>query len=61
MENLLVNSLFTPDLALLMGTSVSDRLLEVTGTISPHRDNKQVLDRLTVEKERGTVSIVDVD
>lgn len=32
---------------------VSDRLLEVTGTISATGDNKQVLDKLRVERERG--------
>jgi translation elongation factor EF-4 len=33
---------------------VSDRLLEVTGTISATGDNRQVLDKLKVERERGT-------
>ena len=33
---------------------VSDRLLEFTGTISATSDNKQVLDKLKVERERGT-------
>jgi translation elongation factor EF-4 len=33
---------------------VSDRLLEVTGTISATGDNKQVLDKLKVERDRGT-------
>jgi translation elongation factor EF-4 len=33
---------------------VSDRLLEVTGTISATGDNKQVLDKLKVERERGS-------
>jgi translation elongation factor EF-G len=32
---------------------VSDRLLEVTGTISATGDNRQVLDKLKVERERG--------
>jgi translation elongation factor EF-4 len=35
-------------------TLVSDRLLEVTGTISATGDNKQVLDKLKVERERGS-------
>lgn len=34
-------------------STLSDRLLEFTGTIKPSRDNKQVLDRLPVERERG--------
>ena len=33
---------------------MSDRLLEITGTISATKDNKQVLDKLKVERERGT-------
>ena len=37
----------------LIGYLVSDRLLEVTGTISASGDNKQVLDKLKVERERG--------
>ena len=35
---------------------VSDRLLEVTGTISATGENKQVLDKLKVERERGKIS-----
>lgn len=34
-------------------STLSDRLLEFTGTIKPSRDNQQVLDRLPVERERG--------
>uniref|UniRef100_L7M1G8 Translation factor GUF1 homolog, mitochondrial n=1 Tax=Rhipicephalus pulchellus TaxID=72859 RepID=L7M1G8_RHIPC len=34
-------------------STLSDRLLEFTGTIKPSRDNHQVLDRLPVERERG--------
>ncbi|KAH7940102.1 hypothetical protein HPB52_021851 [Rhipicephalus sanguineus] len=34
-------------------STLSDRLLELTGTIKPSRDNQQVLDRLPVERERG--------
>lgn len=36
---------------------VSDRLLEVTETISATGDNKQVLDKLKVERERGSSQI----
>jgi translation elongation factor EF-4 len=36
---------------------VSDRLLEVTGTISASEQNKQVLDKLEVERERGNISL----
>ncbi|XP_077494252.1 translation factor waclaw [Amblyomma americanum] len=45
-------------------STLSDRLLEFTGTIKASKDNKQVLDRLPVERERGitvkaqTVSMV---
>jgi hypothetical protein len=51
MESLLVFPVveLTADLIL-----VSDRLLEVTGTISATGDNKQVLDKLKVERERGS-------
>ena len=41
----------------LTSSSVSDRLLEVTGTISATGDNKQVLDKLKVERERGVFPI----
>ncbi|EFX04753.1 GTP-binding protein guf1 [Grosmannia clavigera kw1407] len=34
-------------------STLSDRLLEVTGTISAGGDNKQILDKLDVERERG--------
>jgi len=34
-------------------STLADRLLEMTGAISKSSDNKQVLDRLQVEKERG--------
>ena len=34
-------------------STLSDRLLEVTGTISTRQKNEQVLDKLQVEKERG--------
>ncbi|KAK4642970.1 Translation factor guf1 mitochondrial [Podospora bellae-mahoneyi] len=34
-------------------STLSDRLLEHTGTILPGQDNKQVLDKLDVERERG--------
>lgn len=45
-------------------STLADRLLEVTGAISKNSDNRQVLDNLQVEKERGitvkaqTVSIL---
>lgn len=45
-------------------STLADRLLELTGTIPTSKTNKQVLDKLKVEKERGitvkaqTVSIV---
>ncbi|XP_049287749.1 translation factor GUF1 homolog, mitochondrial [Anopheles funestus] len=34
-------------------STLADRLLEMTGTIAKHSSNKQVLDSLQVEKERG--------
>lgn len=34
-------------------STLSDRLLELTGTISEHTKNEQVLDKLQVERERG--------
>lgn len=34
-------------------STLSDRLLEITGTISPSASNKQILDTLEVERERG--------
>lgn len=34
-------------------STLSDRLLEITGTISSLDDNKQILDKLDVERERG--------
>ncbi|KJE90781.1 GTP binding/translation elongation factor [Capsaspora owczarzaki ATCC 30864] len=34
-------------------STLADRLLEVTGTIERNKDNKQVLDKLQVERERG--------
>jgi len=34
-------------------STLADRLLEYTGTINHHSDNKQVLDKLQVERERG--------
>eukprot|EP00057_Strongylocentrotus_purpuratus_P013618 XP_011668092.1 PREDICTED: translation factor Guf1, mitochondrial [Strongylocentrotus purpuratus] len=34
-------------------STLADRLLELTGTISRKTDNKQVLDKLQVERERG--------
>ncbi|TPX18323.1 uncharacterized protein E0L32_011772 [Thyridium curvatum] len=34
-------------------STLSDRLLEITGTISPGDANRQVLDKLDVERERG--------
>ena len=36
----------------LSAGAVSDRLLELTGTIEPG-SNKQILDKLDVERERG--------
>lgn len=42
-------------------STLADRLLEMTGAIAKSSDNKQVLDRLQVEKERGiTVKSVAV-
>ncbi|KAL2115428.1 hypothetical protein VTJ04DRAFT_9683 [Mycothermus thermophilus] len=34
-------------------STLSDRLLELTGTVAPSGDNKQILDKLDVERERG--------
>lgn len=34
-------------------STLSDRLLELTGVVNPTVDNKQVLDKLDVERERG--------
>lgn len=34
-------------------STLSDRLLEITGTISANGSNKQILDKLDVERERG--------
>ncbi len=34
-------------------STLADRLMETTGTISAHQKNEQVLDKLQVEKERG--------
>lgn len=34
-------------------STLSDRLLEITGVVNPHAKNSQVLDKLDVEKERG--------
>jgi Elongation factor Tu GTP binding domain len=34
-------------------STLSDRLLEITGTINAGNNNKQVLDKLDVERERG--------
>ncbi|XP_058058409.1 translation factor GUF1 homolog, mitochondrial [Anopheles bellator] len=34
-------------------STLADRLLEITGTIAKHAGNRQVLDSLQVEKERG--------
>ncbi|GMM27918.1 GTPase [Martiniozyma asiatica (nom. inval.)] len=34
-------------------STLSDRLLEITGVVKPGVDNKQVLDKLDVERERG--------
>lgn len=34
-------------------STLSDRLLELTGTIEPGAGNKQILDKLDVERERG--------
>lgn len=34
-------------------STLSDRLLEITGVVNPTVDNKQVLDKLDVERERG--------
>lgn len=42
----------TTDFASLATRAVSDRLLELTGTIAVGA-NKQILDKLDVERERG--------
>ncbi|KAI9293855.1 GTP-binding protein lepa [Neoconidiobolus thromboides FSU 785] len=34
-------------------STLADRLLELTGTINPRANNKQVLDKLKVERDRG--------
>ena len=34
-------------------STLSDRLLEITGVVNPTVDNRQVLDKLDVERERG--------
>src|SRR5207253_2373154 len=34
-------------------STLCDRLLEYTGTLSPHEKHEQFLDKLQVEKERG--------
>ncbi|QOU21226.1 Translation factor guf1 mitochondrial [Brettanomyces bruxellensis] len=34
-------------------STLSDRLLEITGVVNPHAKNSQVLDKLDVEKARG--------
>ncbi|KAG7825834.1 hypothetical protein KL909_001066 [Ogataea angusta] len=34
-------------------STLSDRLLELTGVVDPNQHNKQILDKLDVEKERG--------
>ncbi|XP_065839699.1 translation factor GUF1 homolog, mitochondrial-like [Oscarella lobularis] len=34
-------------------STLADRILEITGVIAKDRDNKQVLDKLQVERERG--------
>ena len=37
----------------LRSPQLADRLLEITGAIQKNADNKQVMDRLQVERERG--------
>lgn len=34
-------------------STLSDRLLEITNVIDKHNNNKQILDKLEVERERG--------
>ena len=51
MARALVHSRLLREFGLSAG-AVSDRLLELTGTIEPG-SNKQILDKLDVERERG--------